>query len=327
MSAAGWLAVDGGQSAIRVLHGASGRVATGPGVRHVPGGVAAGTIASLAYALEQLGQIGPIDRAVLGLSGLPRSHAGLDAIERAVRQLTGARDVWLCGDDATAHAGATGALPGVVAAVGTGSAVIGVSPEGRLHTVDGRGYLFGDDGSSFGIGRDGVAAALAAYDGRGEPTSLIQLAERRWGPIDQVTEVLYAGDAVVEEVARFAVDVLAAAHAGDEPARAILAARMSQLAISIRAAARGFGHAPVPVHVVGGLVRGLEVLRPYLTVALERELPAAVLEPARGTPLDGAALLARTGTAGPYASALRRGSPLGDQPVAVVQDSTDEKDR
>ncbi len=58
---------------------------------------------------------------------------------------------------------------------GTGAAAIRVSGGALVRVVDGLGWLLGDDGSGFWIGREVVRHVLAALDGRGPATALTAL--------------------------------------------------------------------------------------------------------------------------------------------------------
>jgi N-acetylglucosamine kinase-like BadF-type ATPase len=73
----------------------------------------------------------------------------------------------LASDITTSHAGALGGAPGVVVAAGTGAAALALDQEGRSAICDGWGYLLGDEGSGYAIGRAGLASALREHDGRG----------------------------------------------------------------------------------------------------------------------------------------------------------------
>jgi glucosamine kinase len=315
-----WLAVDGGQSGIRLRDGTTGREAVAPGVRHGHAGVVPGLVASLDAAVAAIGLRTPVTRAVLGLSGLPTAPEAVAELDRAVRDLTGATEVWLAGDHVTAHAGATGGRAGVVVTLGTGAAALGVAPDGRLRTVDGRGYLFGDDGSAFQIGRTGLVAALRAADRRGPATALLGAAEDRWEPLGGLTDRLYRAPDVVAQVAGFAVDVLRTVRLGDAVAAEIVRAAMSDLARSVRAAAADWPPGePVDVHVVGGLARGADVLLPPLDAALADVVPAARRLPARGSALDGAALFAARDDPRPYTAALHILRPAPARPASTVR--------
>ena len=71
--------------------------------------------------------------------------------------------------------------PGIVVASGTGSFAVGGNDVGSLRRAGGNGFLLGDEGSAYWLGREAVRAALADVDGTGPPTALRQLIERRTG--------------------------------------------------------------------------------------------------------------------------------------------------
>jgi N-acetylglucosamine kinase-like BadF-type ATPase len=299
-STGAWVAVDGGQSAVRVRLGTTGREASGPGVRHRPGGTGAGMLDSIRQALADLGDP-RVDVAVLGMSGLPSDPPQLRRLRDGIIDATAAHRVLLTGDHVTCHAGALTGEPGVVATVGTGVAVLGLTPAGRLNRVDGRGYLLGDDGSAFQLGSLGLRAVLGHAEGLNPPTALTDAAVARYGPVAQIAPSLYRSETPVDRIARFAEDVVATARAGDPTASGLVRDAMRQVARSVAAAARGFDGSPVPVVVVGGLMRAADVVVPLLEQALAETLPSARLRPPAGAPLDGAAWLAAFGP-GPYAS-------------------------
>ncbi|GAQ16196.1 glucosamine kinase GspK [Oceanobacillus picturae] len=64
---------------------------------------------------------------------------------------------------------------GIVQIAGTGSITYGMNEAGDQGRVGGWGYLFGDEGSGYAIGRAGVTEALKSVDGRGEPTILLEM--------------------------------------------------------------------------------------------------------------------------------------------------------
>lgn len=329
MSSGAWLAVDGGQSGIR-LRLSTGAQATADGVQHRPGGNVPVMLGSLRAALRELGEP-RVQVAALGMSGLFQEPGPLRELADGVMAATGADRVLLSGDDVTGHAGALRGRPGVVAAIGTGTTVIGLSPDGRFTSVDGRGYLLGDDGSGFDLGRRGLRAVLEHAEGLAPATALTRAAVARFGPVEHLAHAIYRSAAPVAAVASFARDVISAAGASqdgeapapsadttrcpdreapagpgpDPTAAALVRTAMQALARSIRAAAGGFGGTPVPVVVVGGLMRAADVLLPPLTEALDQHLPSAVIQQPLGTALDGAAWLA-SNDAGVYEPMVHR---------------------
>ena len=69
-------------------------------------------------------------------------------------------------------ASGTSAPRGAVLIAGTGTIAAWIADGEVTHRIDGHGWLVGDDGSGFWLGRQAVRAVLAELDGRGEPTLL-----------------------------------------------------------------------------------------------------------------------------------------------------------
>ncbi|WP_416968844.1 BadF/BadG/BcrA/BcrD ATPase family protein [Streptomyces sp. 4F14] len=85
-------------------------------------------------------------------------------------------------DIEAAFAGAPGhPADGLALIAGTGSVAARVRDRVLVATSGGDGWLLGDDGSGFWIGRRAVRAALRAADGRGCPTSLVAAVGRALG--------------------------------------------------------------------------------------------------------------------------------------------------
>ncbi len=296
------VAVDGGKSGCRAaLFVAGARVASvaGPGLPHpaepgAPEAVAA-AVGALTDRLPDPAR--RPDALVAGLTGVtedPASAAGLPGLLAAA---TGAASAVVCGDVVTSYAGALGAVPGVVLAVGTGTVALGVGADGRTAVVDGWGHLLGDAGSGFDIGRRALDRALREEDGRVRPSGLRDLAVRRFGPLGALPGRLSAAERPAEAVAAFAADVAEAAASGDAAACALLADAGRELAGTVAAAARRVfpdAGGPVPVAWTGGLVRAGTILTGPLTQELAALLPHGEPRPARGDALDGGLVLAQT---------------------------------
>lgn len=294
------VAVDGGQSGLRLTVVGSDRVRTGPGFAYQRD-VVTPLVAAVAQAWAPERDRAPVDRAVFGLTGLPADEPTRVRLGAGLAELMSAREVVLCADNVTAHAGLLRGARGVAITVGTGVNCLAVDPEtGSCRRVDGWGHLFGDDGSGFAIGRAGIAAVLRAVDGRGPRTALTAPAQARFGTAHRMTQGLYTSPTVVDTTAQFAVTVLHAAEAGDAVATDIVAAAAGELARSTAAAVAALpGTGPVDVASTGQLL-DREVLRRRWCAALARDCPRAVVVANRGSPLDGACFLAAAPDDGAY---------------------------
>ncbi|MEU4390867.1 BadF/BadG/BcrA/BcrD ATPase family protein [Kribbella sp. NPDC023855] len=303
------LAFDGGQSALRLRVLPTRTTAEGPGYTHGTNSLQQ-TLNAIRHTAEKAGWPGPasggsrggeandvfqaVEVVALGLTGFPQQPEKAKELAVGVCELFQADEVRLTQDMVTAHAGALPDGYGVVVAGGTGLVCLAVDRDGSWHKVDGHGYLFGDAGSAFAIGRAGLAAVQRARDGRGPVTSL---AETTLDPI-----ALYSSPTLVDDVARFAPEVLRAAAADDLVAQGIVQQAAVDIAETITTAVdRLAGNDPVPVACVGGLFSGAgEQLAEPVRQALT---PRARLTAPAGNSLDGAERLA-TSPPGPYAELL-----------------------
>src|SRR5438105_8638454 len=83
--------------------------------------------------------------------------------------------VHVSNDAVIALNGALGERDGVAVLAGTGSIAMARSGDGREGRAGGYGYLIGDEGSAFWLGRAAVDACLRSLDGRDPPSSLASL--------------------------------------------------------------------------------------------------------------------------------------------------------
>lgn len=288
------LAIDGGQTGLRLALADDGHVHE---VRELPG---------LSYAegspvdavLERIGSgWGELDTICLGLTTILDDRDKL-----ADRLLATARRVLITTDVVTSHAGAFAGGHGVVLAAGTGAIALGISGRGSRQ-VDGWGFLYGDAGSGFWIGRHGLDAACRGFDGRAAAGPLTARARHVFGDLADLPRRLYLAPDAVAQVARFARHVFELAD--DGTARAIVDAAARELATTVTAAARCFDEgAAVPVAWTGRLLRD-PGLRAGFKVELAERLPRARVQPPAGDSLAGAALLAATAELGAYRTMVR----------------------
>ncbi|MFI1483929.1 BadF/BadG/BcrA/BcrD ATPase family protein [Streptomyces sp. NPDC020747] len=111
----------------------------------------------------------------------------LAALTAALRRLGIAADsVGVSSDIEAAFASAPGTpADGLALVAGTGVVAMRITDRRCALTVGGDGWLLGDDGGGFWIGRSAVRAALRMADGRGAPTTLADAVGRALGvPIE-----------------------------------------------------------------------------------------------------------------------------------------------
>ncbi|WP_089104919.1 BadF/BadG/BcrA/BcrD ATPase family protein [Streptomyces hyaluromycini] len=112
--------------------------------------------------------------------GRVRARAALTAALTRLGIGTEAAEVY--SDIEAAFAGAPGQpADGLALVAGTGAVAARIEGRVLVATSGGDGWLLGDDGGGFWIGREAARAALRAADGRGEPTALTAAVGRALG--------------------------------------------------------------------------------------------------------------------------------------------------
>ena len=114
------------------------------------------------------------DAICLGIAGVDRPDDA--AIVRAIMKRIGYKARVLVVNDALValESGAPG-QPGIVIISGTGSISYGRNAEGMAARSGGWGYVLGDEGSGYWMGRLALRAIVREADGRGHPTTLTRL--------------------------------------------------------------------------------------------------------------------------------------------------------
>ncbi|MBK3567155.1 N-acetylglucosamine kinase [Streptomyces sp. MBT62] len=175
------------------------------------------------------------------------------ALTAALRRLDIPADrIRVCSDIEAAFASAPGTpADGLALVAGTGAVALRITDRRSTATVDGDGWLLGDDGSGFWIGRSAVRAALRMADGRGPTTILAGSVGQALGvPAEALPGADWSRDhreayrmhvlpAVMAELpirlARFAPLVVEAAEDKDTVAEGILDEAADQLTDTVRA--------------------------------------------------------------------------------------------
>ncbi len=289
------LAVDGGQSGIRMRHSSSARIVEVNGVIR-----SSDTIAAVAHAISEAwadGGFPPVERAILGLTTAPSDAGEADRLCELVATATAAHEVWLADDTVTAHCGALSGDAGMCLVVGTGVACLAVPDSGRPRVFDGHGYLLGDEGGAFWIGRHALRIALREHD-RQEIGPLAELVRARFGPLDGLHIQLHETESRINDIAQFAKDILDASSTNAAAARLVDAAA-AHLFSTVMDALAVFSDENVPLALGGRLLEETSPLRERLNTLLAN-IDQLTARSADGTPLDGALRLGKFSSPGQY---------------------------
>jgi N-acetylglucosamine kinase-like BadF-type ATPase len=163
--------------------------------------------------------------------------------------LPGARHLDNSSDAINALTSGIGQEDGISLIAGTGSIAL-VRCCGTINQVGGWGYLIGDEGSSFEMGRLGLKFALMAIDGRGEMTSLVSSFAYHIGkPVVQAVPDIYGGGK--RYIAALAPLVIRASEEGDRVAAQIVDSCTEQLARMLQTGSRYLYSEPFKVVITG----------------------------------------------------------------------------
>jgi N-acetylglucosamine kinase-like BadF-type ATPase len=218
-------------------------------------------------------------------------------LEHLLQQMLPGARVLVLADYAIALEGATGGNPGVLVIAGTGSIASGRDREGRLMRAGGWGYLLGDEGSGFWIGREAIRAVLAVKEGWGEQTLLAEMLSEALGTSDagEWLSALYRTQNPQSLLAELAPLVTEAAERGDALAQRILFHAAEHLADLVLHLVEHL-HLPedFPVCTVGGVWKSPSVLQRFHRQLVER-LPywRGGVQPPMYSPVEGALLIAQ----------------------------------
>jgi N-acetylglucosamine kinase-like BadF-type ATPase len=210
----------------------------------------------------------------LGIAGVDRAD---DArVVRAIMRRIGHKAKTLVVNDALValEAGAP-AQPGVVVIAGTGSIAYGRNDHNQAARAGGWGYVLGDEGSGYWIGRAALRAVLREADRRGAPTALTPLVLQHYGVAraqDLIHQVYHAA-LRPSAIAALAQCVQGAFDTGDPVAIGILrraADELESFAVSV-AARLGIAGSAFPFVLSGGIFRAV----PWLEQELTRRLPVS----------------------------------------------------
>ena len=274
------LGIDAGGSATRAVLVADGQVTerfTAPPMNALLSGDLTDRLAEL------IGAAGATAAGV-GLPGL-RSPADAARLGAELTRRAGhpVRVTW---DGETAWLGAFGAAPGVAVFAGTGSGALGCDGE-RWARAGGHGFLLGDEGSAYWIGRAAANAALRWEDGMGGSAALRDAVVAASGrDLAGLIDDVHSHPAERGRLALLA-PVVTGLAGEDETARRIALEAAGHLAELAAAVGRRLG--PLPVSGTGGVLRAPVVWDRFA------ELTGAVRPLA--PPEVGAALLAGRGRA------------------------------
>jgi N-acetylglucosamine kinase len=226
----------------------------------------------------------------VGIAGVDRPRDS-QALATIMRRLGFKSGTLIVNDALVALVAGAGIGPGLVIVAGTGSIAYGRDAAGRAARAGGWGYLLGDEGAGFWIGRLALSAVVRQFDGRAPDTMLTRLVlehMRLDSPRDLI-QVVYEGGLHRQSMAGVALLVRDAADGGDAVARDILARASAELVAAAASVVSKLEMRGLPFRTVltGGVFRGMPAMVATVAagmaeVAPRSEVRCLEVEPALG---------------------------------------------
>jgi N-acetylglucosamine kinase-like BadF-type ATPase len=189
---------------------------------------------------------------------------------------------------------------GVALIAGTGSVALARSADGHTTLCGGWGYLLGDEGSGYSIGRAALRCALICMEAHSARSPFVRavLEKTTVNSVMELTKAVYEQPFPRTAIAAIAPIVVQAAEAGDADAQAILDEAAHDLAKLAERAARCLNENedPITLAASGGLLVSSHRLQQSLQVELTRSglgIEMRVVD----EPLEGCVKLAASGFA------------------------------
>jgi N-acetylglucosamine kinase-like BadF-type ATPase len=209
----------------------------------------------------------------LGIAGVDRPNDA--AVVRGIMKRIGAKARIVIVNDAliALETGAPG-QPGIVIVSGTGSIAYGRNAAGEAARSGGWGYVLGDEGSGYWIGRAALRAVLRAADHRGPRTALTPMLLDHFSVTHPqlLLHEIYHHHMKPAAIGALASCVHDAFNQGDQAAAGILRDAANELVGAALSVARRLELTAEPFTFVlsGGIFRAV----PWLADELERRLPS-----------------------------------------------------
>jgi N-acetylglucosamine kinase-like BadF-type ATPase len=256
-------------------------------------------VAEIAHAARQALGEAAVERAALGMfclagADLPEDYAMLG---RAVEELGECQEIVVKNDTMAALRSGLSRPWGVVVVAGTGTNAAGRAPDGQEIVLPGLGYISGDWGGGGVISQEIIHLIMRAWDGRGEPTMLLQMVLDALGASspEALLQMLHHNQVEQERLLALVPLLFEAACAGDAVAQKLVREIGTEVGITARTLIRRLSlhHQDVEVVLAGGVFKASgTLLVDTVEEVIQREAPRVAVVLPKVEPVAGALLLA-----------------------------------
>jgi N-acetylglucosamine kinase-like BadF-type ATPase len=232
----------------------------------------------------------------LGIAGVDRPQDS-EAVRGIMKRIGAKARTLVVNDALIALVAGAGDNPGIVLVAGTGSIAYGRNAAGRAARSGGWGFLLGDEGGGYWLGRSALSAVVREWDGRGPRTRLTELVLAQMAlsnPTELIHEIYERGDAYRHTIAALAPLVQRAMDHGDAVAADILTRAGAELGAAVASVVSRLGMRGdvFPTVLAGGIFRGIPWLAGNVTTRLSEVAPRSHVRMLAVEPAIGAVRLA-----------------------------------
>jgi N-acetylglucosamine kinase-like BadF-type ATPase len=235
------------------------------------------------------------DAVCLGIAGVDRPQDAA-AVHSIMRRLGYKARTLVVNDALVALVAGAGDQPGLVIVAGTGSIAYGRDRGGRAARAGGWGYLLGDEGGGFWIGRAALSAVVRQFDHRGPATLLTDmvLKQMQLATPSELIHAIYDSGLQRNAIAGIADVVQRASDEGDAVAADILGRAAGELATAASSVITRLGMRGdvFPTVLAGGIFRGIPSLAASLEIRMAEVAPRTDVRRLTVEPAQGAVTLA-----------------------------------
>lgn len=216
-----------------------------------------------------------IEKITFALAGVKDSQKSTEIIDRFIKELGFRPPYSLLNDGEAGYNSRFYEKNGIIAAAGTGMIAFG-RIRGNFERSSGWGWLIGDEGGAFYIGRRAIQEAAKTADGRNHTSpDLLNSVMNFFGvtePRHMVNEV-YTNPINIRKIAMIAREVSELSQSGDPLSKSIIEEAATEAAKCVNALKREYGLPDYPVSGYGGVFRSGRLYWDTLKESVLNEFP------------------------------------------------------